>query len=174
MGGPEKQTKAWKEKVRRELIEYAINVLYLALVLAAFTQYRRLLLAAYDITYTDYWVALIEALILGKVIMLGSVFRLGRGLETQPLIYPTLYKALVFAVFVGAFKLLEHVIKGLWDGEGLSGALAQLSEKRLELVLANSLVILLAFIPFFAVKELGRVLGTKKIWALFFRTRTEP
>jgi hypothetical protein len=93
---------------------------------------------------------------------------------TSPLIYPTLYKTLVFAVFVGAFKVVEQVIKGLWDGEGLSGALAQFSEKRLELVLANSLVILVAFIPFFAVKELGRVLGTKKIWALFFRTRTEP
>ena len=170
-----KPTDAWKEKVRHELIEYGINVLYLALVFAAFTQYRRLLLAAYDITYTDYWVAVIEALILGKVIMLGSVFRLGRGLESKPLIYPTLYKTVLFTVFVAAFKVVEHVAKGLWEREGLAGILAQLSSgSRLELVLANSLVILVAFIPFFAVKELGRVLGTKKIWALFFRTRTEP
>jgi hypothetical protein len=43
-----------KEKVRHELIEYGINIVYLTLVFAAFTVYRRLLLAAHDITYTHY------------------------------------------------------------------------------------------------------------------------
>jgi hypothetical protein len=36
-------------------------------------------------------------------------------------------------------------------------------------VLANSLVVLAALIPFFALKELGRVLGRERIAALFFR-----
>ena len=48
---------------------------YLALVFAAFTQYRRFLLAAHGIVYTNYWVAVIEALILAKVIMIGDVLR---------------------------------------------------------------------------------------------------
>ena len=47
-------------------------------------QYRRLVLAAHDITYTNYWVALIEALILAKVVMIGDVLRLGRGLDINP------------------------------------------------------------------------------------------
>ena len=61
-----------KEKIFHEMVEYWINVAYLAVVFAAFTQYRRFLLAAHDITYTNYWVALIEALILAKVIMIGG------------------------------------------------------------------------------------------------------
>ncbi len=161
----------WKETVRHEMIEYAINVVYLTLVFAAFTQYTRFLLAAHDITYTNYWFAVIEALILGKVIMIGGVFHLGRGLEDKPLIYPTLYKTVVFVVFVGAFKLIEHAIKGLWSGEGLAGTLVDVSEEDLHVVLANSLVVLVAFIPFFAVKELGRVFGGAKIFALFFQKR---
>ena len=52
-----------KQKAKHELIEYAVNVAYLAIVFAAFTWYRRLILASYDITYTNYWVALIEALV---------------------------------------------------------------------------------------------------------------
>jgi hypothetical protein len=36
------------------------------------------------------------------------------------------------------------------------------------------LIIFVAFIPFFGVKELGRVLGQDKIWALFFRRRDDP
>ena len=92
-----------KKKIAHEMVEYWINVCYLMLVFAAFTQYRRFLLAAYDITYTNYWVAVIKALILAKVIMIGDVLRLGRGLEQKPIIYPTLYKTVVFSFFVRAF-----------------------------------------------------------------------
>jgi hypothetical protein len=168
------KTEDLKEKVRRELIEYGINVIYLTLVFAAFTVYRRLLLAAHDISYTNYWVALIEALILGKVIMIGGVFRLGRGLEGKPLIYPTLYKAVVFGFLVGVFAVVEHVIRGLWNGVELTGGLVALSEKGFHELLANSLVVFVALIPFFAVKELGRVLGEKKIRTLFFRSSVDP
>ena len=163
-----------KKKIVHELVEYWINVCYLSIVFAAFTQYRRFVLAAYDITYTDYGVAVIEALILAKVIMIGDVVRLGRGLEQKPLIYPTLYKSFVFIVFVGVFKVIEHVIKGLWNGGGFTAGLIELSEQWSHELLANSLVVFVAFIPFFAVKELGRMFGKDKIFALFFQRRATP
>ena len=56
------KTEKLKEVAKHELIEYGMNVAYLAVVFAAFTWYRRLILAAYDIEYTNYWFALIEAL----------------------------------------------------------------------------------------------------------------
>lgn len=174
MGSPEGVTGGWRAKVSHEIVEYWINVAYLALVFASFTWYRRLLLAAYGISYTNYGVALIEALVLGKVIMIGGVLHLGRGLENKPLIYPTLYKTVVFTVFVCIFKVVEYVIKGLWHGEGIMGSLVTLSEKGVETILAYALVVSVAFLPFFAVKELGRVLGRRRISELFFRRRTEP
>ena len=173
MNNPDKKKKDWKKILFHELVEYWINVAYLALVFAAFTQYRRLVLAAYDITYTNYWVALIEALILAKVIMIGDVIRLGRGLEDKPLIYSTLYKTAVFVLFVGVFTVIEHVIRGLLKGTGLTGGFVELLGKGSDELLANSLIVFVAFIPFFGVKELGRVLGEEKIRALFFRRRSE-
>ncbi len=159
-----------KNKIIHEMVEYWINVIYLTLVFAAFTQYRRIILAAHDVMYTNYWVAVIEALILAKVIMIGAVLRLGRGLERKPLIYPTLYKTVVFTLFCVVFAVLEHAIKGLWTGTGFMGGIAEFFGKGHEL-LANSLVVFVAFFPFFGVKELGRVLGDEKIRALFFRRR---
>lgn len=73
---------------------------------------RRFVLATYDITYTNYGFAVIKAMILAKVIMIGAVFKLGRGLEEKPLIYPTLYKTVVFTLFVAAFTVIEHLIRG--------------------------------------------------------------
>ena len=171
MGSVESKSKGWKGKIRHELVEYGFNVIYLTLVFASFTVYQRLVLAAHDITYTNYGFALIEALILGKVIMIGGVFHLGRGLEDKPLIYPTLYKTVAFTVFVAIFKIFEYMIKGYIDGEGIEGGLAEFTGKGVHILLANSLVVLIALIPFFAVKELGRVYGREKIGSLFFRPR---
>jgi len=173
MTSPDKKKGNLKEKIFHEFVEYWINVVYLTLVFAAFTQHRRFILASHDITYTNYWVAFIEALILAKVIMIGAVFRLGRGLENKSLIFPTLYKTVVFTLFVALFTVLENVIKGLWKGIGFVGGLNKFMGKGIHELLANSLVIFVAFIPFFAYRELGRVLGLEKIRALFFRRRAE-
>jgi hypothetical protein len=171
MSSPDKKKWNWKKKIIQELVDYWINVCYLAVVFATFTWYRRFLLAAHDITYTNYWVAVIEALILGKVVMIGNVLRLGRGLEKKPLIYPTLYQTVVFTLFVGVFTLIEHVIKGLWQGKGLMGGLDEYFGNGPYEFLSGCLILFVAFIPFFGVKELGRVLGEDKIRALFFQRR---
>jgi hypothetical protein len=161
-----------KQKARHELIEYAFNVIYLTAVFATFTTYRRLMLAAHDVTYTNYGFALIEALILGKVIMIGGVFHLGRGLEDRPLIYPTLCKTAVFTIFCFAFTLAEHAIKGFVSGRGAVAGLGQYAAQGHEVILANSMVVFVALIPFFAVKELGRVMGRDEVGRLFFRPRS--
>lgn len=174
MSNPIETKRSWKDRIFREMVEYWLNVVYLALVFAAFTQYRRLVLAAHDILYTNYWVAVIEALILAKVIMIGEAVRLGRGLERMPLIVPTLYKTLVFGLFVFLFTVVEHAIKGLWQGKGLMEGVAGFFGRGIHELLAGSLVLFVALLPFFALKELGRVFGAEKIGALFFRKREGP
>ncbi|TFH30650.1 MAG: hypothetical protein E4G97_05380 [Deltaproteobacteria bacterium] len=173
MSGADKKKGTLKEKVVHEMVEYWINVCYLTIVFAAFTQYRRFLLAAHDITYTNYGFAVIEALILAKVIMIGDAVRLGRGLERKPLIFPTLYKTVVFTLFVAVFTVIEHGVKGLWKGDGFTSGIVDFLGKGSDEILANSLVVFVAFIPFFAIKELGRVVGQDKVRGLFFRRRAD-
>ena len=107
-----------------------VYVIYLALVFAAFTHYRRLILADVGLVYTNYGVALIEALIFAKVIMIGDVLRLGRMLENKPLILPTLIKTVLFTIFVGLFTLLEHAVQGPDKGERGRGRDYGISGKR--------------------------------------------
>jgi hypothetical protein len=173
MSSPDTKKGNLKEKIVHELAEYWINVCYLTLMFAAFTQYRRLVLAGHGITYTNYWVAVIEALILAKVVMIGDALHLGRRFDRKPLIYSTLLKTVVFTLLVGAFTLIEHVIKRLWNGEGFKAGIVGLLGKGHHELLAGCLVVFVAFIPFFAFRELGRELGEGKIWTLFFRSRAE-
>jgi hypothetical protein len=169
-GGGEKKV-GWKQRATREFIEYCINVAYLTVFFGAFTWYRRLILAHYGIAYLHYWISLIKALILAKVIMIADLLGLGRRFENKPLIVPTMYRTVVFTVFVAAFAILEHTIGGLLKGKGLAGGFYEFKSEGWYELLARCLVIFFAFIPFFAFKELGRVLGKGRIVDMFFRKK---
>src|SRR5262245_55174788 len=156
------------------MVEYYLNFMYLAFFLVAFTWYRRLILAEYDIQFLEYWVPLIEAAVLAKVIIVGDLLGLGRGLENKPLIWPTFYRTVMFSVWVGVFSVLEETVRGLLHGQGLMGGVAELASKGRYELLAKCLVIFCAFIPIFAFKELERVLGEGKLRGLFYQSQAPP
>jgi hypothetical protein len=161
----------WKQRIREEMISYWITVLYLALFFGVFNTYRRLILAHYEISYLNYGVALIEALVLAKVILIGDLLRLGWSMNNRPLIFPTLTRSVVFTIFVAAFKFLEETVKGLIRHQSWTDGFQQFTGTAKYQYLASLLVVFFTFIPFFALKELNRVIGKGKIWRLFFSAR---
>jgi len=116
MSDPIEKKPGLKQKLLGEMTTYLINAGYLFLFLGVFTTYRRLILAQYRIDYLNYGVSLVEAMVLAKIIMIGDVLRLARGMENKPLIYPTIYKAVLFSLLVGAFAILEKLVTGWVKG----------------------------------------------------------
>ncbi|MGE5444937.1 MAG: hypothetical protein ACM3SR_10120 [Ignavibacteriales bacterium] len=173
MDNANKKKAGWKQKAVHEIIDYFINFIYLALFFGLFTWYRRLVLAEYHIAYLNYSFSVIEALVLAKIIMIGDVLKLGRGLQGRPLIFPTLYNTVVFSVWVWLFAVLEHMVDGLLRGKGLAGGFDEIMGRGKYELLARCMVVFFAFIPFFAFRELGRVLGEGKLRELFFRRRAD-
>lgn len=161
----------WKQKVVKEMTEYWIIFAYLAVFFSVFITYRRLILEEYQISYLHYGIGVIEAAVLAKIILLGDVVRLGRRLEDKPLIVPTLYKTVIFSIWAAGFKVLEELLRGLLHGSGLAGGMHDLLSKGWYVILANAMVMVSALVPFFAFRELGRVLGHEMIRTLFFRSR---
>jgi hypothetical protein len=162
----------WKHTLVHELVEYWITFAYLAVFLLAFVWYRRLILAEYHIQYTNYWFPLIEAAVLAKVILIGDAMHLGRRMQGGPLILPTLYRTVVFAALVAAFSVLEATVRSLIHGHGWMGGLEEISSKGRYELLAWGIVALVAFVPFFGLKELDRVLGEGRLRTLFWKGST--
>jgi hypothetical protein len=169
--GDEKRT-GWKSRIIREGKEYALNFVYLGFFFGVFTWYRRLVLAEYGISYLHYGIGVVEALILAKIIMIGDVLRLSRKIENKPLILPTLYNTFLFGLWVAVFGVCEHILLGVLHGKGLTGGVHELMSQGKYEVLARVLVVFVAFIPFFAFREMERVLGEGFISGLFFRRRS--
>lgn len=162
------EKKTFKQKLIHELSEYLINVIYLTLFFGAYFVARRLTLSYYGIHVDDYFTAPIKALIIGKVIMIGSLFSLSRKYENKPLIIPVLYKMVIFLAFCVLFDLLEDFIKG-WINTGSAGsAYSELVHNHFSKVwLAGMVMLAVSFIPFFMLKELGRIIGHEKFRDLF-------
>ncbi len=165
------QKRNWKQKLLHEMIEYYFSALYLAIFFSVFSNYRRLILAHYEIVYEEYGISIIKALVLAKVILVAESLRLARGFEKRPLIFPTLYKSFLFTVCVALFNAVESMIRSFIRGIGWEGAVEKLMSGYNYEWLGGALVVFFAFIPFFAYRELRLVLGPGEITRLFFQTK---
>lgn len=157
-----------KERALEELKVYWIITLYLWLFLGFFTVYRRLILAETGITYLHYGVALVEALVIAKVVLIGRIFGFSRRFEDRALIAPVIYKSVVFGLLVMLFGVVEHLVEGWIHKQDLLGGLGEIASVGGYELAARALMLIVAFVPFFAFAELGRVLGMKKLAAMFF------
>ena len=163
--------KGLKQTLLHELTRYWLIALYMTIFFGAFANYRRLLLAHHGISYEDYGIAVIRALVLAKVVLVAETLRLGRGYEEKPLIVPTLYKTFLFTVCVAVFDIAEGLVRGFMGGLGSMGAVDDVVSRFNYEWLSRALVIFFAFHPFFSVGELRRVLG-KEVTQIFFKRRS--
>lgn len=159
---------ALKERAIEELRLFWILAVYLWLFLGSFTIYRRLILAETGTAYLHYGIALIEALVIAKVILIGNMFGFSRRFENRPLMVSVIYKSVVFVIFVLLFGVAEHLVEGWFHQKGLFGGLRELGELGADELGARVLMLTVAMVPMFALWETGRKLGRRKLASLFF------
>jgi len=158
----------FKQKAANELIDFAVIAAYLAVLFCAIATYTMLLLRKYDVSNSalTYTFAIINALVIGKVILIGEMMRIGRHAETRPLYQSVLLKSVIFGLFVFAFHLLEEFVKRLIHHEPFGTVFHQFD---VEEMCARSIIIFIALIPLFAFRELRRVLGEEKMHSILFK-----
>jgi hypothetical protein len=159
-----------KQKIAHEVREMAWIFVYLAAVFCAMATYSTLLMREFHLSYFAYGTALLNALILAKIILLGEYLKLGRKHEGKPVIHVAAIKAIQFAILMAVFHVIEEVIKHLVHGHSVRSALHELTAGRLTEILARNLVFFCVLVPFFVGRELRRIMGEEKFSAVLFRT----
>jgi len=154
-----------KEKIKHELREMLELSLYLAFFFCALALYDMLLLRQYSADYLTFGFALINALVITKVIMIGEYARLGRKHENKPVLVSAVWKSFVFGLLVYAFHIVEEAIKRLIHG---AEPLAVPREIRFDQLASRSIIVFCIFIPLFAFREIRRVMGEEEFRSLLF------
>jgi len=157
-----------RAKIKRELREMLELFVYLAFFFVALAVYDMLLLRQYDVEYLTLAFALINALVITKVIMIGEYAKLGRRHEDKALLVSAVWKAFVFGLLVFAFHVVEEVIKHLIHGADLQKASRDL---RLEQFAGRAVVVFCVFVPLFAFREFRRVMGEEEFRGMLFRSQ---
>ncbi len=160
-----------KQKAYEGLKEYLAISLYLWLVLGLFVLYQSVISAEDGIPFVAHGLALINALALGKVLLIARDLHFAERYKDEPLIYPTIFKSVCFAGVLGIFKLIEETVIGLIHGRPMMESIAGVGGGTIKGILTMIAILAVLLVPFFGFTELRGVIGTDKLRALFFASR---
>jgi hypothetical protein len=168
---PRKLTVA--QRLKHELLEYALLSTYLYICFGALIVYKILILHGEGVSFAPYGLAAIKALVLGKFILLGHAVRLGDGYESQRVLTVIIQKSVLYLVFLVALTIVEEAIIGLVHGQSITTILAEFGREKLLQMVVQSLIMLLILIPYLASSELNVVLGEGRLWKIMLTERTK-
>jgi len=160
-----------KQKAVHEMREYLVISLYLFIVFSLFVLYKSMILAEYHIDFALHGFALINALALGKVMLVAQDLHLADRFRDAPLIYPTLLKSFVFSLLLACFKIVEGTAAGKFHGRSFHDSIAELGGGTWKAILTLTMLLFVLLIPFFGFTELRRVFGEDRLIKAFFRSR---
>jgi hypothetical protein len=156
-----------KTRVVSEAKKYAIIVVYLWALFAAFHLHKALIL---EDNWRDFWgqgFALVNALVFGKVILIGDALRMGRRISEAPRIYFILARALLLAILLLAFHLIEDIVKAALQGRALEEAVDAITGRNLRRDFAAAILYFLFLIPLLVYDDTSRALGGG-LWNMLF------
>jgi hypothetical protein len=87
----EKRSRSVKERAVHEVKQLVLMFLYLFVLFGLFSIHESIILEQHNLDFTRYGFALVNALILAKVMLVAEDLRLGRRFKGSPLIYPVLF-----------------------------------------------------------------------------------
>jgi hypothetical protein len=162
-----------KEKAFLEFKRFLGIFLYLWVVFALLSIHESIIRAQHNLDFSAHSFAVINAFVLAKVLLVGEHLHLGAGFKEKPLVYPVLYKSLVFSVFLTGFQVAERMIVSLIGGKTFANSFYAIGGGRLWAILSVSALSFVMLIPFFSFRELGRVIGEGELRAILYGGRTK-
>jgi len=119
------------------------------------------------IGFKFYGLAAINALLLGKIMLVAEQFRFAESLKRKPLIYPIVYKAVAFTTLLFIAYIIEEMVVGWIRGHGFLASVPRIGGG-LGGGIAVWIIFSIALIPFFGFKEFQRAVGPDMIRKLLF------
>jgi hypothetical protein len=171
-GNPSERKLTVKEKAIFQLKEFLAMFIYLWVLLALFVINHSIVLARESHNYQAHFFAFINALILAKVLLIGEDLHLGNRFRHKPVLYSIFYKCFVFMIFFIGVHILEKVIEGVWSGRTLVQSFSTIGGGSLNGILSLGATVFVALIPFFAFREISRVIGPSELWSLLISPGT--
>ena len=155
-----------KQKLIHEIVSYAAITAFLLIVLLLLKMYEQVVLDRYGIRPDDQSSLIVNALVLGKVILIAEVIRLGNRVSTIAPIFSIVIRSFLFALALFAFHVLEDILIAYWHGNPPFSGLSDFENYKQDLAVVTIMTI--ALLPYHAFKELQNATGNTKLISHLF------
>jgi len=165
-GSPSENRPGLKEKAAHQLREFLVFTIYLWALFGMLVINQSIVLARAKPDYLAHGFAILNALILAKVLLIGEDLHLGSRFKDKPLLYSILYKCFIFTLFIIAFHTIERVIGGVLRGRSIAQSFPTIGGGSLQGIVSTGATVFVALIPLFGFREIARVIGHSELWSL--------
>ncbi len=165
-GGSGKAKPNLKTRAMDQIKRFVVITLYLWVLFGLYDLIRTLAMEQAHVNFQEQGLAIVNALILAKVMLIAEDLKVGSRFKGRPLIYSVLWQSAAFSVVLICFHIVEDAAIAWLDGKPLADALAAFGRGDLTGVLTVGAMLFVTLIPFFMFEEIGRVLGQDKLWHL--------
>jgi hypothetical protein len=146
--------------------------LYLWILLTLFSLHKALIFNEDILSYQQGF-ALINALALAKVVLIGQSLSLGDSFKGKPLVYAVMFQAAIFAITLLIFHIIEETLIGTWHGKTVVESIPAIGDGTLQAIIITVIIMFFALIPFFAFTELEQATGRDILRQMLFGRKTE-
>lgn len=146
---------------------------YLFAIFAVFQLHEYVVLADQHISYTRWGFALINALILAKVMLVADDLRLGTWRSPWAPIYSVPLRSLLFALVFIVFDIVEKIFVGAFHGRPISESLPTYGGGGVLGTVLVGVIVSVALVPFFAIVEISRAMGPGELVKLLLKRRED-
>ena len=161
-----------KERGIDELRRFFVMFLYLWVVFGLFVLNESVILGGRNISFAPQGFALINAAVMAKVLLIAEALKIGRRLDHLPLITLVACTSALFAALYIAFHGLERTLVGMIAGRSFADSMPHIGGGTWQGALTVWAIMAVSLLPFFMLREIGRILGEGRLWALMFKPRS--
>jgi hypothetical protein len=157
-----------KQRLFDQVIQFLAIAFYLWVMFGVFALHESVVSAKDHIEYHFYGFALVNALILGKVMLVAEDLHFADWFKNRPLIYPILCRAIAFSTLFLVFDVVEEVVVGVFKGKTIGKSIPSIGGGSPSGVSFVGIILAVALIPFFAFRAVGRAIGEPELHSLMF------
>jgi len=163
-----------KAKAAQEFRSFLILFLYLWVLFGVFVLNQDVVLRERGVNFAMQGVAIVNALVFAKVMLVFEMFDPGGWLRKRPLIYPIFFETFLLALLFLIVHVLEKMIQGLIHGKTAMESLPSVGGGGLAGLLSASVIMFVALLPFFGLRNLNIAMGPGRLRAMLLTPPPGP
>ena len=157
-----------RERAREEIRRFLFLFVYLWVMLGLFVLNESIVARERGIDFTYSGFAVINALVLAKVMLIIEDLGFDRLFKSQPKIWSIVFESVLCTVLLMGFHVVEHVVIGAFRGESIAASVPSFGGGGTVGILLVAIIMFVSLVPFFGFKNITRAIGWGRMKEILF------